>query len=390
MTPLIENYAMTGDCKTAALVGREAIKIPRYRRSQVRREMLCLACCLGIALLGGCDQKGTANRSLLPVKVQPVKLVKYAPKAALTGEIVARVQSELSFRVGGRIIERKVEVGQHVVRGEILARLDPKVQEADVEGANAGVQAAEAKLSQVTSVFERQKALLKDGFTTQRDFDKAEQEHRSAQAMLDGARAQLATARDQLTQTGLRPPSPGIITARHMEVGQVAQPGQAVFALAQDGPRDAVINVQEFVFTGGFKEDIEVALVSDPKIKAAGEVQEVSPALNATGSVRVKIAIQKPPPEMVLGSAVTVSAHAKERETAVLPWSALYSDGGKPAVWVVDPKSGAVALRRIEIEFYGNTDIVIRAGLRPGDLVVTVGTQLLRPAQQVAFAEDNR
>ena len=365
-------------------------KLSKHRRSRMRREMLCLTCCLGIALVGGCDQKGTENRSLLPVKVQPVKLVDYAPRATLTGEIAARVQSELSFRIGGRIVERKVEVGQHVVPGEILARLDPKVQEADVEGANAGVQAAEAKLSQVTSVFERQKALLKDGFTTRRDYDKAEQEHRSAQAMLDGARAQLATARDQLTQTELRAPSPGMITARHMEVGQVAQPGQAVFALAQDGPRDAIINVQEFVFTGGFKEDIEVALVSDPKIKAAGEVREVSPALNATGSVRVKIAIRKPPPEMVLGSAVTVSAHAKERETAVLPWSALYSDGGKPAVWVVDPKSGAVALRRVEIEFYGNTDIVIRAGLRPGDLVVTVGTQLLRPAQQVAFAENNQ
>ena len=119
------------------------------------------------------------------------------------------------------------------------------MQEADVEGANAGVQAAEAKLRQVTSNFERQKALLKDGFTTQRDYDQAEQEHRSAQAMLDSARAQLATARDQLAQTVLRAPSPGIITARHMEVGQVAQPSQPVFALAQDGPRDAVINVQE-------------------------------------------------------------------------------------------------------------------------------------------------
>jgi len=116
----------------------------------------------------------------------------------------------------------------------------------------------------------------------------------------------------------------------------------------------------------------------------------VAPAINATGAVRVKIAVLQQPPEMVLGSAVRVTAHAQEREMAVLPWSALYSDGGKPAVWVVDAKSRAVALRRIEIESYGNSDIVIRAGLRPGEMVVTVGTQLLRPAQQVAFAEDNQ
>jgi len=356
------------------------------RGQRRRRGLLCMACCLSVALLGGCQEEKAKTRPLLPVIVQPVKLVKFTPKVTLTGEISARVQSDLSFRVGGRIIERNVEVGAHVESGEVLARLDPKVQEADVEGASAGVQAAEAKLRQVTSNFERQKELLKTGFTTQRDYDRAEQEYRSAQALLDSAKAQLATARDNLAQTVLRAPSPGIITARHMEVGQVAQPGQPVFALAQDGPRDAVVDVQESIITGGFKEDIEIALVSDPKIKTGGEVREVSPALNATGAVRVKIAILEPPPEMALGAAVRVSAHAQQREMAILPWSALYSEGGKPAVWVADPKTKAVAPRRIDIEAYENSNIVVRDGLRPGELVVTVGTQLLRPAQRVAFA----
>ena len=351
-----------------------------------RPGLLSLACCLGIALIGGCSEQQATSHPLLQVKVQPVKPVDYTPKVTLTGEISARVQSDLSFRVGGRIIERKVEVGTHVESGEVLARLDPKVQQADVEGAIAGVQSAEAKLRQVTSNFERQKELLKSGFTTQRDYDQAEQEYRSAQALLDSAKAQLATARDNLAQTVLSAPSPGIITARNAEIGQVAQPSQPVFGLAHDGPRDAVVNVQESIITGGFKEDIEIALVSDPKIKARGEVREVSPALNQAGAVRVKIAIMQPPPEMVLGAAVTVSAHAQPREMAVLPWSALYSEGGKPAVWVVDPKTKEVALRRIGIEAYGNSDIVIREGLRPGELAVTVGTQLLRPAQRVAFA----
>ncbi|MGA8772608.1 MAG: efflux RND transporter periplasmic adaptor subunit [Rhodomicrobium sp.] len=360
---------------------------PAGELGQSRRHgLLSLACCLGIALIGGCSEQQATSYPLLPVKVQPVKLVNYTPKVTLTGEISARVQSDLSFRVGGRIIERKVEVGTHVESGEVLARLDPKVQQADVEGAIAGVQSAEAKLRQVTSNFERQQELLKTGFTTQRDYDQAEQEYRSAQALLDSAKAQLSTARDNLAQTVLRAPSPGIITARNAEIGQVAQPSQPVFALAHDGPRDAIVNVQESIITGGFKEDIEIALVSDPKIKARGEVREVSPALNQAGAVRVKIAIMQPPPEMVLGAAVRVSAHAQPREMAVLPWSALYSEGGKPAVWVVDPKTKEVALRRIGIEAYGNSDIVVRDGLRPGELVVTVGTQLLRPAQRVAFA----
>ena len=93
---------------------------------------------------------------------------------------------------------------------------------------------------------------------------------------------------------------------------------------------------------------------------------------------------------MALGAAVRLSAHAQPREMAVLPWSALYSDKGKPAVWIVDPQSGAVAIRQIAIEAYENSDIVIRDGLRPGELVVTVGTQLLRPAQRVAFAAEGK
>ena len=366
-----------------------ALAPPERRRSRVRPRVLGLACCLGIALLGGCKQE-EAKRSPLPVKVQTVQLVQYAPEVTLTGEIAARVQSDLSFRISGQIIERKVDVGAHVEAGDVLAGLDPKVQEADVNGAVAAVEAAEAKLRQVSSNFERQKTLLKQGYTTQRDYDQAEQELRSAQAMLDSAKAQLATARDQLDQTVLQAPTAGIITARHVEVGQVVQPSQPVFALAEDGPRDAIVNVQETVLAGDFNREVEIALVSDRRIKTGGEIREISPTVNSTGAVRVKIGISQTPPEMGLGSAARVTAHAQPRARAILPWSALYSDDGGPAVWIVDPQSRAVTLRRVEIEAYKNSDIVIRDGLHPGEIVVTVGTQLLRPAQQAAFAEDNQ
>jgi len=186
--------------------------------------------------------------------------------------------------------------------------LDSKVQEADVAGAGAGVQAAEARLRQVTSVFNRQKDLLAQRFTTQREYDQAEQAQRSAQAQLDGAHAQLATARDQLAQTVLRAPSSGVITARHIDVGQVVQTSQSAFALAQDGPRDAVVNVQETLLAGGPYDGLEIALVDDPKIKARGEIREISPVVNATGGVRVKIGIAETPPEMVLGAAVRLIA----------------------------------------------------------------------------------
>ena len=364
---------------------------PGERRvAPARHATFVLACCLSVALLAGCKQESATPAQFLPVKAQAVKLVNYAPEITLTGEIAARVQSNLSFRISGQVVERKVEVGEHVNPGDALARLDSKVQEADVAGAAAAVQAADAKLRQVTSVFNRQKDLLAQRFTTQREYDQAEQDQRSAQAQLDSAQAQLATARDGLAQTVLRAPAPGIVTARDIEVGQVVQTGQPAFALAQDGPRDAVVNVQETLLAAAPYDGlpIEIALVEDPKIKAHGEMREISPVVNATGGVQVKIGIAETPAEMGLGSAVRLTAHAQPREMAVLPWSALYADGKRPAVWVVDPQSRAVALRRIEIEAYENSDIVVRDGLRAGELVVTSGVQRLRPMQQVALAED--
>ena len=202
-----------------------------------------LACGLSVALLAGCKQESAVPPELLPVKAQAARLQNYTPEVTLTGEIAACVQSDLSFRISGQVVERNVDVGAHVNAGDQLARLDSKVQEADVAGAAAAVQAAEARLRQVTLIFDRQKELFSQRYTTRREYDQAEQEKRSAQAMLDSAQAQLATAHDQLAQTILRAPSSGLVTARRIEVGQVVQTSQAAFALAQDGPRDAVVNV---------------------------------------------------------------------------------------------------------------------------------------------------
>lgn len=358
-----------------------------------RNAALGLACCMSAALLAGCGPEDAPHPAPLSVYVQTVELVDYTPKVALTGEIRARVQTDLSFRVTGRLKERNVDVGTHVDADQVLARIETKEQEADVGAATAGVQAAEARLRQVSSSFERQKTLLQRGFTTQRDHDKAEQDFRTAQASLDSARAQLAATRDQLTQTVLRAPAPGIITVRNMELGQVAQAAQPVFTLAQDGPRDAIINVQEDVFGIDRIDDaVEVGLSADPAIKMTGEVREVAPAIDpVTGTVRVKVGLMQTPPEMVLGSSVTVTVHIKPRKMAVLPWSALFSDGDKPAVWIVDRQTQTVSLRQVALESYSSSSIVVRDGLQQGDTVVTSGAQLLRPAQKVAFgAEANR
>lgn len=337
-----------------------------------------------LACVAGCKERKPATAVPVAVKATKVAAVEYSPSLSLTGEVAARVQSELSFRISGRIVERIGDVGMHVQAAQVLARLEPAEQRADAEAAAASVRAAEAKLRQVTSAFDRQKSLLADGFTTRRDHDNALKDFEAAKASLDNARAQLDTAHDQLEHAELRAPAPGIITTRNAEVGQVLQGAQKVFTLAQDGPRDVIVNAQESLVNALAEASVEIALATDAGIVARGAVREVSPAVDtATGTVRVKIALAETPPAMLLGSAVTITARTPPRTFVLAPASALVMDMGKPAVWLIEPASKAVSLQHVIIETFENAHVVVREGLRSGDHVVTGGAQLLRPSQIV-------
>ncbi|NBJ13849.1 efflux RND transporter periplasmic adaptor subunit [Microvirga arsenatis] len=344
-----------------------------------------------LALIGlaACQQQeALPDKPPALVHAQVVELTEYAPTVRLTGEIRARTESDLAFRGGGRITVRNVDVGDHVKADQVLARINPEEQEANVAAAQAAVRAAEAQLRQATSTFERQKTLLARGFTTRREYDAAEEALRTAQGSLETARAQLATAQDQQAQTVLRAGVSGIITERNAEVGQVVQAAQPVFSIAHDGPRDAVFDVQESVFLQEPGDNrVQINLVSDPDVTAVGMVREVSPTVDpTTGTVEVKVGIDNPPQAMTLGSAVTGEARFKPRSVIVLPWSAMFSQVGEPAVWVVDPQTRAVSLRPVTIDHYGSSNVVIRSGLQPGETVVTAGVQSLRPQQIVALA----
>ena len=208
-------------------------------------------CGVAAAALAACSQEAAPAKAPMAVRSQTVALTDFEPRVELTGEIKAQVQSDLSFRVSGRVIERSVDVGAHVTADQPLARLDPQEQEANVRSAEANVQAAEAQLRQATSTFERQRTLLAQGFTTRASYDQSEQVFRTSQGSLEAARAQLETARQQLSYTVLRAGVSGIITARNIEVGQVVQAAQTVLSIAQDGPRDAVFHVHEALFALG-------------------------------------------------------------------------------------------------------------------------------------------
>lgn len=362
------------------------------RPSSFRTVRRLASAALATAALGACQPDRLPDKPAIEVRTEVVAYSDYAPSIVLTGEIAARVMSDLSFRVGGRITERKVEIGAHVTGDEVLATIDPQEQLASLDAAQANVQAAQAQLRQASSTYDRQKTLITRGYTTRRETDQAEEAFRSAQGALDVANAQLGTARDQLSYTVLRAGVPGIVTARVAEAGEVVQAAQRVFTLAQDGPRDAVFDVYESVFTQEPAGDtIEVALVSDPRVTARAKLREISPTVDPqNGTVKVKFEVADPPPAMGLGAAIVGTAALKPRGVVVLPWNALTTHEGAPAVWVVDQATKAVSLRRVEVEGYELRTVLVKDGLRPGEVVVTDGQQLLRPSQVVASTERPR
>ncbi len=359
-------------------------------RCRVPHSFVLMLACIAALLTAGCQQKEAAvAKQPVMVHVATAEVTDYAPKTSLTGVIAARTLNNLAFRVGGRVAERLVEVGQHVDKDTVLARLDPQEQESDLRSAQADLDAANASLTQANAAFERQKTLLAQGFTTRRDYDAAEQAAKVAHGSVDAAQSALANAKENLTFTELRAGAPGVVTARAVEAGQVVQAAQTVFTVAEDGDRDAVFNVQETLVVSTMPDPVvTIALVSDPKVTATGRVREISPAVDpASGSIRVKVAIPKTPAALPLGAAVVGTVSAKAQKGIVLPWQALISQDGKPAVWILDPASKAVTVTPVGILAYESGVFVVDKGLEAGQQVITAGGQLLSPGEVVEVAE---
>jgi RND family efflux transporter MFP subunit len=355
-----------------------------------RRMSGCLPAVLLCGVLSACGHQAP-EKLLVKVEAQRVKLTAAAKTMTLTGEIRARVESDLAFRVGGQIKERLVEVGDHVSSGQVLAKLDPREQQTTVAAREADVRAAEAKLRNETSNLERQKFLVSRKSASPSEHDRAEESFRTAQSALEGAKAHLGTARDALAQTELRAEVAGTITTRNAEIGQVVEGAQPVFVLAHDGPRDAAFNVSQSAL-GSQPLDrtiqIEIKLVSDPSIHVTGKVREVTPTLSGTGgTVAVKVGLDESPPGMTLGAAVFGERPVSSQEAITLPPGSIASVAGQPGVWVVDPATHAVSVRAITIARYETDQIIVASGLRPGELVVTGDAQKMSPNQMVAIAE---
>jgi RND family efflux transporter MFP subunit len=345
---------------------------------------------LGLGLvsltLAGCvEEEAPAEVDARPVRTITVEERLVGETVTIAGTVESQVQADLGFRIGGRLIERLVNVGDMVTAGQPLARLDPADEENGLRAAEAALAAAEAQLTEAQENFNRQRQLYDRGFLARAGLDRAEATLTTATSASDSARAQLGVAKRRLNDTLLLADAPGTVTVIGAEPGEVVTPGRMIVQIARDNGLDAVLDVPAALLEqGNMDMRISVALSTNPAVSAQGRIREVAPRADAaTGTFRVRVGLIDPPPELRLGSTITASTTFDPVGSIEIPASALTSLDGNPAVWVVDPATMTVDLRPITVERFTPAAVVVLEGLGAGDSVVTAGVQALRPGQTV-------
>jgi RND family efflux transporter MFP subunit len=341
---------------------------------------------IAVLLLAACGHKQEAADP-----VRPVLTVTVAPGAAATrevysGEVRARVETDLAFRIGGKIAARLADAGARVVNGQALARLDPEDVKLAAEAARAQLASAEAEHALAKAELERAGDLLAKKFISQSAYDTRQAGYAAAKARVEQARSQAAITANQQAYATLAADADGVIVSVSAESGQVVAAGQPVLRLASHGEMEIVINVPEGQ-VGRFRagQDVAIALWADPATHFPGRVREIAGGADAvTRTFTVRVSILAAPPGVRVGmSANVVLRPTLDATLVVLPLTALVRQGEAAAVWVVDPGSAQVQLRPVQVGQYREDGATILSGVAAGEVVVAAGVHKLRAGQVV-------
>lgn len=341
------------------------------------------AASLMLAALAACDQPPpSAAAEVKPVRVASVRLQDAEPAVRYSAVIRPRIEADLGFRVGGKVVERLVEVGSRVEAGTVLARLDDADLRLQVRAAEAQLASIAAEEANARDEHDRAAQLRRDGWASRQEFDRRITALERARAKRREVEANLAVLRNAAQYTSLLADRAGVVTAALVEPGQVMAQGQPAFRLARDGELDAVADIPESQARGFADRSLSVELWSLPGAVLSGTLRELSPSADpATRTYRARIALDRPPAAVRIGMTATVIAKAPTARVARLPMTAVTAADGKPAVWVVD--ADQVALRPVSLGGFVGDWAVIDSGLSDGERVVTAGVHKLHAGQRV-------
>jgi RND family efflux transporter MFP subunit len=354
----------------------------------------CLALGLVSILLVGCSREVPPPEPLRAVRTVTVSAADAGGSSEFAAEVRARTETRLSFRVGGKLVQRLVEPGQQVRAGQLLARLDPQDLRLGQDAARAALAAAESSQALAAADFKRFKELFDQGFIGAAEFERREAVMKSAQAQLDQARAQAEVQGNQAAYSSLSADVAGIVTGVDVEAGMVVAAGAPVLRLAHDGPRDVVFAVPEdqvaaiqalAATPGRFK----VRPWGDAQALLPATIREVSAAADpVTRTFQVKADIGNGGLLRLGQTATVVVDMPRTVGVTKLPLSALKEEKGTSHVWLVDPTTMTVRLQAVDVIGADGNDAVIGAGLSPGQVVVTAGVHVLTAGQKVKFYVD--
>lgn len=346
---------------------------------------------LALTGLAGCKKEEKAAELPQPVRVMLVKQESSSSTFSYAGTVRARYESDLGFRVGGKIVERLVNVGDAVTGGQVLARLDATDLKLALEANEAELAAARSNHQQAAAAERRGKDLLDRGHVSAAVYDQRKAALDEAQGRLDRAERNLAIARNQADYATLRADQAGVVMQLPVEIGQVVTTGQLVVRLARDGEREAVVSIPESRLAAIRQAQTEVELwAASDKRRYPAKLREVSPQADATTrTYQARFSILDADNAVALGMTATVYASAGNANAVMrIPSSAVINDGRGAAVWVVKADAKGVERRLVEIVSFGQSEVIVSGGLAAGDRLVTLGVHILDEAKPIRIIEE--
>ncbi len=341
-------------------------------------------------LLSACSQHKPTDEALRPVRTVELHYGNATETSRYAGTIRARHEVDQAFRVGGKVKERLIEVGQRVQEGDVIAVLDDTDYRLAEQAARQQLIAAKARAEQADSDRKRLEALKGDGSVSASDDEHAQSGATMSQASAEAETRQLELAQNRLRYTVLHASQSGVVTAVRFEVGQVISEGQPVVSIANENEPEVVVDVPEDSLAAFKAAHFKASIASAPDALFDVTLRELAPqAAQQTRTYRARL---KPmtPRELPLGATATLLVqHAlADTSTAAIPAGAITQSAGQPAVWVVHSgktgSEGTVELKRVSVQGY-RTDQVLISGLPAGERIVTAGVQKMAPGLRVAL-----
>jgi RND family efflux transporter MFP subunit len=342
-----------------------------------------------LLVLAGCEANtAPAVKGERPVQVQRVSFESENAARDFVGVVRARYETDLGFRVAGKMIARLVNVGDRVRAGDVVARLDPQDLKLQVQSAEAELSAANSNLAQAAADLDRYTTLRANGYASVADFDRKKWAKGEAEGRLERAKRALDLARNQLDYTDLKADADGVITATLAEAGQVVAIGQAVARLAHRGEKEAVVALPETWLGEARKSSAMVALWSDRDRSFNAVLRELSPQADpASRTYAARFTIQEADDTVAFGMTATVTlARTTDAAVARLPLSAILNRGTGPMVYLVDA-AGSLVQRAVTVASFTEDTALVTSGLNAGDRIVTLGVQKLEAGLKVRTIE---